>query len=101
MHDWPPATCELILRNQIAAMSSKSRILIVDIILPSKGARQYQAALDVNMMVSAGMERTERQWYTLLEGVGLKVLSIRGPETGGLETDSFIECGLKDDSNRI
>ena len=47
------------------------------------------------MMVTAGMERTERQWHELLEGVGLKILHIRGPQPGGLETDSFIECGIQ------
>lgn len=94
MHDWPPATCAQILRNQISAMSPESRIIIVDIILPNRGVPQYPAALDVNMMVTAGMERTERQWYELLESVGLKILSIRGPLPGGLETDSFIECSL-------
>jgi demethylsterigmatocystin 6-O-methyltransferase len=95
MHDWPPAACAQILHNQISAMSCKSRIIIIDIILPNKGVSRYPAALDVNMMVTAGMERTERQWHELLEGVGLKILHIRGPQPGGLETDSFIECGIQ------
>ena len=95
MHDWPPATCAQILRNQISAMSCKSRIIIVDIILPNTGVSRYLAALDVNMMVTAGMERTERQWHELLEGVRLGILP------GGLETDSFIECGLQGDHGHI
>lgn len=75
-------------------MSCKSRIIIIGIILP-KGVSRYPAALDVNMMVTAGMERTERQWHELLESLGLKILHIRGPQPGGLETDSFIECGIQ------
>jgi hypothetical protein len=97
MFDWPPPTCAQILRDQISAMSCKSRIIIVSISsCPTKAFCDNPTILDVNMMATAGMERTEWQWHDIIEGVGLKILNIRGPEPGWLETDSFIERGLTD-----
>ena len=37
------------------------------------------------MMAIGGMERTERQWRKLLEGVGLTVVSIEQPGTPGAD----------------
>lgn len=44
------------------------------------------------MMAFGGMERTERQWRGLLEGVGLRVVRIEGPGVGSLTGDSVIEA---------
>ncbi len=47
------------------------------------------------MMTFGGMERTERQWRELLEGVGLSVVSIEEPKTGIPGMDGTIVAMLK------
>lgn len=48
--------------------------------------------MDISMMAFGGMERTEKQWRVLLEGVGLRVVGIEGPREGSLTGDSVIEA---------
>ena len=64
-----------------------SRIVIMDTVLPSVGAPAFSSLLDINMIATAGIERTDRHWRELLEGVGLRVLNIEVPAMG----DGIIE----------
>ena len=48
------------------------------------------------MMAIGGMERTERQWRTLLEGVGLAVVSIEQPKGGTPGADGMIIAILRE-----
>ena len=53
-------------------MTSASKILINEWILPDVGTPAYPALLDIQMMgLHSGMERTEKQWRELLGSVGL------------------------------
>lgn len=53
-------------------MTSSSKILINEWILPDVGTPVYPALLDIQMMgIHSGMERTETQWRELLKSVGL------------------------------
>ena len=47
------------------------------------------------MIIFGGMERTEKQWRILLEGVGLSIISIEGPKAGSLTLDSTIEANIR------
>lgn len=47
------------------------------------------------MMTFGGMAKTKRQWEELLEGVGLDIVSIEGPEPGSLSPDGTIEALLQ------
>lgn len=77
MHDYADEKCALILKHIIKAMDSKSVILIDDMVLPDKGVNWQQTQLDLTMMaVLAAMERTEKQWYSMLDGAGLRVKQI-------------------------
>ena len=67
-----------------------SRIVIMDAVLPSVGALAFSSLLDINMIATAGIERTDRHWRELLEGVGLRVLNIEVPTMG----DGIIEAVL-------
>lgn len=44
------------------------------------------------MIVSGGMERTEKQWRELLEGEGLRIERIVKPEVGAQLPECLIEC---------
>ena len=54
-------------------MSSRSRILITDTVIPEIGAPRHVALQDINMMTFGGMERTQIQWKGLLKAAGLSV----------------------------
>ena len=58
-------------------MDKDSVILIDEMVLPNKGAHWHQTQVDLLMMACfAAMERTERQWYSMLDAAGLKVKQI-------------------------
>lgn len=78
IHDYPDNICIKILQQVKKAMASNSVILIDDIVLPDRGANWRTTQLDLTMMAGlAGMERTERQWYNLMNAAGLKIQRIR------------------------
>ena len=54
-------------------MNTRSRILIIDTIVPERGAPRHMALQDINMMSFGGMERTRLQWEDLLGRAGLRV----------------------------
>lgn len=77
MHDWPDETAARILRNTASAMSSDSRILVDDVVLPDTGANWQATMNDLSMMIFfAGKERARQQWLTLADSVGLRVEEI-------------------------
>ena len=77
MHDYPDEKCALILQQIVKAMSRDSVILIDEMVIPNKGAHWRATQLDLAMMASlAGTERTERQWYDLMDMAGLKIQRI-------------------------
>ena len=77
MHDHPDDKCIVILRQIVKGMSEDSVILIDDMILPNQGADWRATQIDLTMMASlAAMERTEKQWYSLIDSAGLKIKSI-------------------------
>ena len=75
MHDYPDDRCRIILNHIKDAMSADSVILIDDVVLPEKSAHPHSLDKDLIMMVNfAAMERTEKQWKSLFESCGLKLL---------------------------
>jgi O-methyltransferase domain len=63
-------------------ISSHSRILIWEYVLPDTGAAAVPALLDIQMMMMVGgKERTEKQWAALLVSVGLEIVKLWGAET--------------------
>ena len=95
-HDWSDRSSREILLQTIPAMKRNySRIVIMDAVLPSVGAPVFSSLLDINMIAVAGIERTDRHWRSLLEGVGLRVLNIEVPPMG----DAIIEAVIADSGN--
>ena len=58
------------------------RLIIIDQILPDVYAGAFPALPEIVMMGMEGMERTEKQWRTLLEEVGLQVFGLSKVRTG-------------------
>ncbi|KAH7412917.1 S-adenosyl-L-methionine-dependent methyltransferase [Cadophora sp. MPI-SDFR-AT-0126] len=95
-HDWIDEDCIKFLSNTVKAMKpGYSRLLINDQVLPNKGAEIHPTMLDMTMMTYFhAMERTERQWRTLLGRLGVEIVKIWRLEAGGSE--AVIETMLKE-----
>ncbi|ETS85244.1 hypothetical protein PFICI_03269 [Pestalotiopsis fici W106-1] len=92
-HDWSDTDCLRIFKNITPAMKrGYSKLLIYEVVLPPTGANSIQSGLDLTLMiVLSSFERTEQDWYGLLEKAGLRIVSIsRRP--GAVE--SVIEAEL-------
>ncbi|KAK5117837.1 hypothetical protein LTR85_008611 [Meristemomyces frigidus] len=79
LHDWPDA--------------EGTKILLLEAVMPEriKDVKPRMAALDINMMANfAALERTEKQWRSLLEAAGLqcaKFWELKGGSQGIIEVD--------------
>ena len=80
LHDWPDDKAAVILRNIVAAMDeSKSRLLIMDTVLPSPGSvpasvERIVRARDLTMMQAFNSnERDFDDWKRLLSGTDTRL----------------------------
>jgi hypothetical protein len=81
IHDWDDEHSLAILRTIRAAMGERSRLLVVEPIVPDcPGTSPYDAMIastDLNMLVvTGGRERTEAEFRALLDAAGLPVTRI-------------------------
>lgn len=77
MHDWPDNECAKILQNVADAMNGDSHILIDEVVLPDTGAHWQATMADISMMIGlGGKERTNQQWKSLADRVGLRIEEI-------------------------
>ncbi|KAK7402779.1 hypothetical protein QQX98_011459 [Neonectria punicea] len=92
LHDWPDSVCESILSRIYEAMKpGYSRLLINENVMPAKGTYWEKSSVDIVMMtLFSSRERSEADWYHLLERVaGFKIVKIWH---GGKGVESLIEC---------
>lgn len=88
LHDWSDDAARKILKNTIPSLvRGKSKILLIEVILPSTDAPVWGSLMDINMMKYSGMGRKERQWRALVESVGLEIVKIWPP----VKNDSVME----------
>lgn len=88
IHDWPDADAVRILKELVEVMKEGSRIVIMDMVLPTPGTTSptFEAALrqkDLMMrQVLNAREREIEDWHALVRKVdeGLRVVAIRHPE---------------------
>ena len=76
LHDWDDETAIAILRNVRAAMDARARLLVVERCAPRRAApdpsQHNVLRSDLQMLVATGgVERTEREYDTLLAAAGL------------------------------
>ena len=77
LHDWNDDDSVRILQNLIPAMTSESRILIDEVVLPDSKVPWQCAFMDLVMTTSlGGRERSEEEWKSLLDKAGLKIVSV-------------------------
>lgn len=77
IHDWDDSRAMQILRNCLKAMTKKSRLLLVDIVIPDSTSPSFGKLLDLNMLVmNGGRERTRSEFFTLLDAAGYKLTRV-------------------------
>jgi hypothetical protein len=92
LHDWPDRIyCQIFLSTIPALVKGKSKILMVEIILPPMNPPIFGALMDIQMMNYGGGGRKERQWRAIFELVRLEIMKI-WPTA---ESDSVMELVLK------
>lgn len=91
-HNWSDGDCTSILGQIVPLLKAqpKSKLLLVDVVLPNSNATMEQAIMDLTMFPMGGMERTEDQWTELLSRSGLGIKKI----WRGSEPEACIECQL-------
>ncbi len=94
LHDYPDEKAITILRNILPALSAGSVLVIDEVIIPSTGAHMRATMLDMVMMGAlAATERTGKQWDTLLDKAGLKIL--KKATYNNVTSESIIVTGPK------
>ena len=77
LHDWSDEPCRIILRNCKNAMKRKSRLLVVEMIVPAGNAPSIAKLLDLEMSVmKGGRERTAGEFNNLFESINFKLSRI-------------------------
>lgn len=102
LHDWPDEQARQILRGFKDAMTPESLLLICETILSESNVALASAQMDLIMMANfASLERTEKQFETLLDEAGFELVRVWRPDTimsshGQLvEQSALIEAVLK------
>ena len=84
IHDWSEEQCLTILGNCKRAMAHESRLLIIEMVLPTDNTPHPGKMLDVMMLVGpGGQERTAADYEVLLEKVGFRLTRV-------ISTDSAV-----------
>jgi hypothetical protein len=92
IHDWDDDHSIAILRNCHRAMSDRSRLLVVEAVLPTGDETCFSKFLDLNMMImSGGRERSREQFRDLFAVAGFELTAIV-PTVAPL---SVLECTRK------
>jgi hypothetical protein len=77
IHDWPEEKCLTILGNCRRAMKPDSRLLIIEMVLPSGDTPHPGKLLDMMMLVGpGGQERTEQEYADLLAKAKLRLARV-------------------------
>ena len=77
IHDWDDCRATQILANCFKATTKKSRLLLLDIVIPDSASPSFGKLLDLNMLVmNGGRERTRSEFSTLLEAAGYKLTRV-------------------------
>ena len=82
IHDWDDERSKTILKNCRRVINSKGRLLIVDVVIPESNEPHFGKFIDLNMLVmTGGLERTEREFRQLLDESGFKLTRVVPTQT--------------------
>lgn len=76
LHDWNDERSVQILKTVRAAMSDKSRLLVVDSVIPPGNEPGYVKLLDIEMLIIGGRERTKADFAAIFREAGLKLTRV-------------------------
>ena len=77
IHDWSEAQCLTILGNCRRAMNRNSRLLVIEMVLPTGDAPHLGKILDIVMLaIPGGQERTEPEYRELLDKAGFQLMRV-------------------------
>jgi hypothetical protein len=76
IHSWDDAEAAAVLRNCGRAMGPRSRLLVVEHIIPPGDAAHRGKLTDVEMLLVGGRERTEPEFRALLTAAGFRLTRI-------------------------
>jgi O-methyltransferase domain len=77
IHDWTEAQCLTILGNCRGAMTSNSRLHIIEMVLPSGNTPHPGKMLDMIMLTFAGgEERNKSEYRNLLDKAGFRMTQV-------------------------
>ena len=90
IHDWSEAQCLTILDNCRRAMRPDSRLLIIEMVLPTGDTPHLGKILDIIMLaVPGGQERTEPEYRRLLDEAGFKLTRVVPTESAVSVVEAF------------
>lgn len=80
LHDWDDSECVEILSNLRRAASGRTRVFIVEHVVPGHEVAHFSKLFDIHMMCwGTGRERTEAQYVGLLERAGWRLTAAHYP----------------------
>jgi hypothetical protein len=95
MHNYQDSTCIEILKNVAVAMGPNSRVLIGEIVIPSRVTVAGEMTgywKDIAMLVVGGRERSAKEFAEILHGASLELVKIWPFKTG---SQAVVEARLK------
>ena len=77
IHDWDDEKSLTILKNIRRAINPSGKLINVDVVVPEGNGADWGKLMDVNMLVmTGGLERTEKQFTELLAKAGFKLTRV-------------------------
>ncbi|RAK76343.1 O-methyltransferase [Aspergillus fijiensis CBS 313.89] len=93
LHDWPDKQALQALARVREAMAPDSVLLINENTIPETGVPRFNASVDLIMLsMFSSLERTDKQWLSLLERAGFKVVKVWRAENQGTGSNALFEA---------
>lgn len=71
LHDYLEEKALIVLGRLVDVMDNESVLLVDEMVLPNRVVESQRVQLDILMMTFTGVERTTRQWESLIDVAGL------------------------------
>ncbi|KFX86642.1 hypothetical protein V495_06967 [Pseudogymnoascus sp. VKM F-4514 (FW-929)] len=85
LHDFYNPVCVEILKQTVSAMGPDSRLIVCDMLVPSRvtvGVPMQLYWLDLSLMLISGKEKTIEEFHEIFEAVGLELVKIYPSNVG-------------------
>ena len=90
IHDWSEAQSLTILGNCRRAINPNSRLLIIEMVLPTGNTPHPGKMLDMVMLVGpGGQERTEPEYRELLQKAGFRLTQVVPTDSAASIVEAF------------